>query len=119
MAQTVEKRMAFYFDENGRNQLKWTETSARGWSWFRPFSAQTAFGPIVFGPFEYLAETVKIHYSAQNDSAQRSTTVQKVLTRRTIMMKKDRPKGPIRLKVTGPKGNYVQKGLARRALVFF
>jgi hypothetical protein len=31
-------------------------------SWFRPFSAQTAFDPIIFGPFEYSAQTVKVHY---------------------------------------------------------
>jgi cytochrome c oxidase assembly protein Cox11 len=54
MARTVEKRMAFYFDENGQNQLKWNETSARE-----------------------SAQTVKIHYSAQffsalSNSAQRS-----------------------------------------------
>jgi hypothetical protein len=29
MAQTVEKRMTFFFNENGRNQLKWTSTHAR------------------------------------------------------------------------------------------
>jgi hypothetical protein len=55
--------MAFYFDENCRNQLKWTETS------FGQFWTQTAFGPIVFGPFEYSAQTAKIHYLAQNVSA--------------------------------------------------
>jgi hypothetical protein len=27
--------------------------------------AQTAFGPIVFGPFEYLAQTAKINYSVE------------------------------------------------------
>jgi phenolic acid decarboxylase len=37
-------------------------------SWFRPFSAQTAFGRIVFGPFEYLAQTAKISYSAQRNT---------------------------------------------------
>jgi hypothetical protein len=39
-------------------------------SWFRSFSAQTTFGP-----FEYSTQTINIHYSAQNDSAQRSTTL--------------------------------------------
>jgi hypothetical protein len=55
--------MTFYFDENGRNQLKWTETSASG----GPLKLILAiYGPIVFDPFEYLA---------QNDSAKRSTTL--------------------------------------------
>jgi hypothetical protein len=44
--------MTFYFDENDRNQLKWTETSAR----------------------EYSAQTAKIHYSALSNSAQKSST---------------------------------------------
>jgi hypothetical protein len=42
---------------------------------YRPFLAQTAFDP-----FEYSAQTAKIHYSTQNDSAllnsaKRSTTL--------------------------------------------
>jgi hypothetical protein len=55
--------------------MKMAETSS---------SAQREFGPIFFGPFEYLAQTANIHYSAQffsveNDSAllnsaKRSTT---------------------------------------------
>jgi hypothetical protein len=52
--------------------MKMAETSSSAQvhlSWFQPFSAQTAFGPIVFGPFEYSAQTAKIHYSAQGDSA--------------------------------------------------
>jgi hypothetical protein len=44
-------------------------------SWFRPFSAQTAFDP-----FEYLSQIAKIHESLKNDStlsnsAKRRTTV--------------------------------------------
>jgi hypothetical protein len=27
----IRREGAFYFNENGRNQLKWTETSAREW----------------------------------------------------------------------------------------
>jgi hypothetical protein len=68
--------MIFYFNENGRNERARVKVHL---SWFRPFSAQTAFGQIIFCPFEYSAQTAKIHYSAQSDSAlsnsaQRSTT---------------------------------------------
>jgi hypothetical protein len=71
--------------------MKMAETSSSGPNRARAsggplelVSVQTAFGPIVFGPFEYSAQTVKINYSAQffsaqndsalSNSAQRSTT---------------------------------------------
>jgi hypothetical protein len=59
--------------------MKMAETSSSG-----PKRARASEGPLelvsaIFGPFEYSAQTAKIHYSAQNDSAllnsaQRSTT---------------------------------------------
>jgi hypothetical protein len=69
--------------------MKMAETSSSGPKRARASGgplelAQTAFGPIVFGPFEYSAQTIKIYYSAQffsaqndsalSNSAQRSTT---------------------------------------------
>jgi hypothetical protein len=61
----------------------WPEVWRRKWLYFSMKMAETIpaiFGPIVFSPFEYSAQTDKIHYSAQNDSAlsnsaQRSTTI--------------------------------------------
>jgi hypothetical protein len=65
--------------------MKMAETSSSGPKRARasggPLELVSAiFGPIVFGPFEYSAQTDKIHHSAQSDSAlsnsaQRSTTI--------------------------------------------
>jgi hypothetical protein len=62
--------------------LKWPKLAESRAS--LPPLARSRFGPLelvsaIFGPFEYSAQTVKIHYSGQNDSAlsnpaQRSTT---------------------------------------------
>ena len=41
--------------ETSSNGLKQARTSRDPLSWFLPFSAQTAFGPIVFGSFEHSA----------------------------------------------------------------
>ena len=66
------------------NTNLWPELWRTEWHSTSMKMAETAFGPIVFGPFEYSAQTDKIHYSAQffsaqsdsalSNSAQRSTT---------------------------------------------
>jgi hypothetical protein len=75
MAQSVKKRMKFYFDENVRNQLNKPKLELVS----AIYGIKTAFDPIVSGSFEYSTRNAKIHYSAQNISvfsnlANRSTT---------------------------------------------
>jgi hypothetical protein len=59
--------------------------------------------PCPFAHFAHFAHSFKVQPCARKSF--------RPFRPRATMFKKDRPEGPIRLKGTGPKGHYVQKGL--------